>query len=306
VTVTSAFRDLIGYADELPKVRWPGGKSVAISVVINYEEGAERSFAFGDDVGSSFGEWSGYPSAAAGRDRSVESFFDYGARVGIWRLLRVLGGLDVRASIFACVVALQRNPAVTRALVEHGHEICYHGYFWEDNFGLSAEAEHHRLQLGRTALETLTGQAPVGCFIKNGLTDNTRELITGLGYLYDSNSYAEDAPYYVRVGSKGHLVIPYAADTNDIRFWTQPGFVDGHDYARYLKATFDQLRSESAETGKLMTVALHARISGRPARAAAVASFLEYALSTGDAWIAGRDEIAHWWLEHVPYASEPK
>jgi peptidoglycan/xylan/chitin deacetylase (PgdA/CDA1 family) len=291
--------DYVGYGNRLPALSWPDGRTVAVSVVLNYEEGAEQSFAFGDAAGQTLGEWSGFSAGDPGvRNRSIESFWEYGSRVGVWRLLDVLDRQGVPATVFACALALERNPLVARAMVERGHEIANHGYRWEEHFHLSRAEEDERIRLALDSFQATAGVRPVGAFLNNGVTDHTRELLIEHGFIYDSNSYAEDLPYYVRVGERDHLVIPYASDLNDIRFWTVPGFVTGEHYESYLRATLDQLLDEAGPSPRLMSVGLHMRISGRPARARAVERFIAYARMRG-AWIARRDEIARWWLDYV-------
>jgi len=275
---------------------------VALSVVVNYEEGAESSPAVGDPTGEHLGEFSGYAQTNQLRDLTVESFFEYGARKGVWRLLELLRAASVKASFFACARAFEENRAVAQRVVADGHEVCYHGYRWQGHIGLSREAELNTLTLAITSFELTAGVRPVGCFVKDGLTDATREILVQLGFLYDSNSYADELPYYVPVQGKAHLVLPYAADTNDIRYWTTPGFTSGANYAEVLKRTLDGHLAEADKRPAMMTVALHARISGRPDRAYALQTFLEYAKSC-PVWIARRDEIAAHWVNVVPPVS---
>jgi allantoinase len=301
-------RDYIGYGDHLPQIRWPDGKKVAVSIVVNYEEGSERSVDRGDSSDETIGELGNFSTMApTGRNVTVASFFEYGSRVGVWRLLKLFRKHQISATVFACADALEQHPAVARAFVEEGHEICNHGYRWEDHYGFSPEEERSRIRAAQDLLHRVTGARPVGIFINRGITEATRQIIVDEGLLYDSNSYSEDVPYYVRVGERDHLVLPYSADTNDTRFWTSPGFISGEHYTSYLCDTLDVLLDEAETAARMMSIGLHARIAGRPARTRAVERFIEYALSKPDVWFARRDEIARWWLENVPAkaAAEP-
>jgi allantoinase len=294
-------RDYVGYADQVPRIKWPDGKTVALSFVINYEEASERSVDDGDASDETVGELGNFSTAAPdGRNVTVASFFEYGSRVGVWRLLRILARHRVPATIFACAVALERHPAVAKALVAAGHEICSHGYRWEDHYAFTPDEERKRIRASLDSLERTTGCRPVGMFVNRGTTQATRQILVDEGLIYDSNSYSEDAPYYVRVGNRDHLVLPYSADTNDVRFWTTPGFVTGDQYQSYLRDTLDVLLEEATDSPRMMSVGLHARIVGRPARARALDRFIQYAKERPGVWLARREDIARWWLEHVP------
>lgn len=295
-------RDYIGYADRLPAIAWPGGNRLAVSLVLNYEEGSEKSVEAGDPADESMGELGSFLMLAPnGRNPTVASFFEYGSRAGAWRLLRILKRHAVPATVFACAVAFERHPEIARAFVAEGHEICNHGYRWEDHFSFTADEERRRVRLAQDSLARTTGTRPVGIFVNKGTTEHTRRILVEEGFLYDSNSYAEDAPYYLRIGERNHLVLPYSCDTNDVRFWTTPGFVTGQDYSGYLCETLDMLLAEATSSGsaRMMSVGLHMRIAGRPARALAVDRFIAYAKAQPGVWFARRDEIARWWLEHV-------
>jgi len=296
-------RDYIGYSDRVPTITWPDNNRLAVSLVLNYEEGSERSIEAGDAADESVGELGSFAMQAPnGRNPTIASFFEYGSRVGAWRLLRILRRQDVKATVFACAVAVDRHAEMARAFVAAGHEICNHGYRWEDHFSFSAEEEAERIRRAQDLLERSTGIRPVGMFVNKGTTEHTRQILVEQGFLYDSNSYAEDAPYYVEIGDRKHLVLPYSCDTNDVRFWTTPGFMTGEAYCNYLCETLDVLLEEASTSGsvRMMSVGLHMRITGRPARARAIEQFIIHAKAQQGVWFARRDEIARWWLAHVP------
>lgn len=298
--MTGNRRDYIGYANRIPEITWPNGNRVAVSLVLNYEEGSEHSVDAGDPSDESMGEFGSFSTKAPnGRDVTVASLFEYGSRAGVWRLLRLLQKHQVPATVFACAVAFECNPAVAKAFVAQGHEICTHGYRWEDHYAFSAEEEKKRIRMSLDSLERTTGVRPVGIFVNRGITEHTRRIIVEEGLIYDSNSYSEDVPYRVRVGDRDHLVLPYSCDTNDIRYWTMPGFVTGEHFSSYLCETLDALLEEAVTSPRMMSVGLHVRISGRPARARAVDRFISYAKTRPGVWFARRDEIARWWLDRT-------
>ncbi len=299
--MTGNDRDFIGYGRTPPAIEWPGGARLALSIALNYEEGSEHSRSFGDAYDEPSGEWSGYVSPPTShRNRVVESIMEYGSRVGVWRLLDILNEYQVRGTFFACAMAFEKNPIVAKAAIERGHEVCSHGYRWEDHYDLDEEQERERIALAALSLERTTGVRPVGWYSRHGFTDHTRRLLVEAGFLYDSNAYNDELPYWVRVGDKQHLVVPYTPDVNDVRFWTAPGFITADDFFAYLRDSFDTLLKASARVPRMMSVGLHMRIAGRPGRAVALERFLDYARSKPGVWFARRDEIARWWIEHGP------
>lgn len=285
-------RDYVGYGGRPPARPWPGGARVAISVVINVEEGAERSVARGDTVDDRQGGWSEHATHPSARNLALESAFEYGSRAGIWRLLRVLDRHQVRATAFACARALELNPAVARALVARGHEIANHGYQWDEHTG-RADGEEQAL-IGRSTASLLasTGEQPGCWYSRDGVTTDTRRLIRAAGYTYDSNSFSDDRPYALEVDGARHTIVPYAGDTNDSGLVCS--FPTARVFARYLSDTLELLRTEDEPAGSLMTVALHPRLAGRPAYAGALDRFLSEAAGPG-VWFATRGEIARYW-----------
>ena len=295
-------RDLVGYGPNPPVVEWPGGARIAVSMVVNYEEGAEYSTLDGDAHHETNSE---VPSPVPPGQRDVfnESFFEYGSRVGVWRLLDLLDRYQAPSTFFCCALALERNPEAARQIVARGHEVCGHGYRWEEHHLMSRDQEHESIRKTVESLTRTTGQRPVGWFTRYGASVNTRELVaTEGGFIYDSGAMNDDLPYYTTVNGDPWLVVPYSMETNDARFW-RGGLTSVSDFYEYLKDTFDCLFQEGSHTPKMMSVGLHCRIAGRPARSMAVQRFLEYARGFPGVWFARRDEIARWWLEHYPPGS---
>jgi peptidoglycan/xylan/chitin deacetylase (PgdA/CDA1 family) len=293
-------RDLVGYAGDPPSIRWPDGARLAVSVVINYEEGSERSFAIGDPDQESLTEWGAYAVPPEIRNLAMESMHEYGSRVGVWRLLDILDRHSVKCTFFACAVAFEQTPGVARAAVAAGHEICSHGYRWEEVFRLAEAQEREHIRLAVESLQRTTGERPVGWYCRYGPSVNTRRLLVEEGgFLYDSDSYNDEIPYVVEVGGRRHLVVPYAPDANDIQFWLGNGLAPAEQFFAYLRDSFDVLYAEASTHPKMMSIGLHCRIIGRPGRARALDRFIEYAKGHPEVWFATRAEIARWWLEHA-------
>jgi peptidoglycan/xylan/chitin deacetylase (PgdA/CDA1 family) len=293
-------RDLVGYGASPPTGTWPNGARLAISIVVNYEEGSERSHAMGDPDQESMTEWGNYPMPPEIRNLAMESMYEYGARVGIWRLLEIMKAADVRSTFFACAVAMEHNPEVAKAAVDRGHEICSHGYRWEEVFRLSEGEERERIGLAVQSFEKTCGRRPVGWYCRYGPSDRTRRLVVEEGgFLYDSDAYNDDMPYLVQVGDKRHLVVPYTPDINDFCFWNSPGFVQARDMYEYMRESFDVLYAEAARYPRMMSIGLHPRIIGRAGRVRALKWFIDYAKQYPDVWFATREEIARAWMDRT-------
>jgi allantoinase len=291
-------RDFIGYADAPPRITWPGGARLAVSVVVNYEEGGEYMLQDGPRR-ERMGEVPS-PVPADVRDLYNESFFEYGSRVGVWRILRILEEYRVPGTFFACARALERNPVVARAIVESGHEVCGHGLGWQEYHSSSREDERESIERAVESLARTTGQKPAGWFTRYACSPNTRELLAEHGgFLYDSLAMNDDLPYYVRVLGKPWLVIPYSFEVNDARFW-RGGLNSIGSFDEYARYAFDCLYAEGATVPKMMSIGLHCRIGGTPARSRALVNFLGYARSRPDVWFARRVDIARHWLDQHP------
>ena len=292
-------RDFIGYGKTPPVVRWPNGAQIAISVVVNYEEGSEYSLLDGDSTHEVNNEVPS-PVPLKQRDLANESFFEYGSRVGVWRILKILDEYSIPASFFSCALALERNPTVGPAIVSAGHEVVGHGNRWEEYYLLGKEDEKLAIETAVKSITASTGVRPVGWYTRYAPSENTRKLIASHGgFLYDSNSYSDDIPYYVDVDNNPWLVIPYSLEVNDTRFW-RGGMNRPSDFLETLINTFDVLYEEGVENPKLMNIGLHCRIAGRPSRAAVLKQFFDYVETKNNVWFTRRDQIADWWLKEFP------
>jgi peptidoglycan/xylan/chitin deacetylase (PgdA/CDA1 family) len=303
-------RDLVGYGPRPPARRWLGSSRLAISLVVNYEEGSERSLAAGDDTQESLTEWGAYPFPPRVRNLAMESMYEYGSRVGVWRIFDVLARHAVPATVFACAQALELAPEVARAAVQNGHEICSHGWRWEEVFQLTEDEERDHIRRAVDSIERTCGRRPVGWYCRYGPSVHTRRLLVEEGgFLYDSDSYADDVPYEVTVDGTEHLVLPYAADTNDIQFWLAEPLASAEQFFTYLKDSFDTLYRESETAPKMMSVGLHCRIIGRPGRIAGLERFIEYASGFDGVRFATREQIARSWRNapspELPGATRP-
>ncbi|MDP3846627.1 MAG: allantoinase PuuE [Pseudomonas sp.] len=302
-------RDLIGYANNPPHPHWPNDARIAISFVLNYEEGGERNILHGDKESESFlSEMVAAQPLAGARNLSMESLYEYGSRSGVWRILKLFKKFDIPLTIFAVAMAAQRNPELIRAMAAAGHEICSHGYRWIDyQYMDEAQEREHMLEAIRILTE-ITGERPLGWY--TGRTGpNTRRLVMEEGgFLYDSDTYDDDLPYWETNNPTGnaHLVIPYTLDTNDMRFTQAQGFNSGDDFYTYLKDAFDVLYAEGVEGApKMLSIGLHCRLIGRPARLAALQRFIEYAQSHQQVWFSRRVDIARHWQATHPYQQQP-
>ena len=293
-------RDLIGYGSTTPDANWPGSAQLALQFVINYEEGGENSIVHGDTGSEAFlSEIIGAESWPGQRHPSMESIYEYGSRVGVWRLLKLYKQKQLPLTVFAVGMALERNPAVADMALEHGHEICSHGYRWIDYRHVSESVEREHIQKTVEIITRLTGERPLGWYTGR-TSENTRRLVVEEGgFLYDADSYDDDLPYWTRVGDRSHLVVPYTLDNNDMRFATPQGFNSGEQFFAYLRDAFDTLYAEGATLPRMMSVGLHCRLVGRPGRIRALERFIDYVRSFDRVWICRRIDIArHWQRQH--------
>jgi allantoinase len=296
-------RDLVGYGPHPPHARWPGGARVALQFAINYEEGSEFSVADGDERNETgLAEAMGGRLPPGRRDLAFESLYEYGSRVGIWRLLDLFAKRSLPVTMFGCAVALERNPAVAAAVRDAGHDVCCHGWRWIEPFRLTEAEEREHIARAVESLVRTTGQRPLGWYSRFGPSENTRRLLVEEGgFLYDADAYNDELPYWTHVAGRAHLVVPYTMDANDAKFAPPASFATGDDFFQYLKETFDLLYAEGAASPRIMSVGLHPRMSGRPARALGLARFLDYVLQHQQVWICRRLDIArHWQAVHPP------
>ncbi|GAA5231995.1 polysaccharide deacetylase family protein [Verticiella sediminum] len=296
-------RDVVGYEGDPPQAAWPGRARIAISVVVNYEEGAERSIADGDETREPGGPTE---KPLTFRDLGVETHFEYGSRAGFWRLLDVLEEAGITATFSACAVALERNPDAAREIRRRGHEVMGHGWRWEDVTSMAPDEERDRIRKAVASLASTTGERPAGWLCRRGPSEHTRRLLVEAGgFVYDSDAYNDDLPYFTLVNDHRHLVIPYSMANDDSKYdWG--AFGSPVHFETHLKSGFDWLYKEGASRPRLMTVGLRPRISGHPARAQALANFIAYAKSFPDVWFARRIDIAHHWIAHHPDTVLPK
>ena len=292
-------RDFVGYGMNPPVVEWPNNARIAVSLVVNYEEGSEYSILDGDPNGEVMGEVPS-PVRRGERDLANESFFEYGSRVGVWRIMDILDNYNVKATFYCCALALERNPDVGKEIVRRGHEVFGHGNRWEEYYNMDRETEKQAIRKAVESITRSTGQRPLGWYCRYGPSVNTRELVVEEGgFVYDCNAYNDDLPYYTNVNGKRWLVIPYSLELNDTKFW-RGGMTMPEDFFQVSRNAFDLLYEEGATHPKMMSIGLHCRIIGKPARAVSLKQFLDYATRKSDVWFARRMDIARWWLEKYP------
>ena len=286
-------------AEQPPSANWPDGARVAVSVVVNVEEGAEMAVSRGDarnePVYDMIASIDGAPDLAA------ESHFDYGTRAGYWRIMDVLDRHQVSATINTCGEMGELTPWLLQDAKARGHEISAHGYRWQNHAFMSEEEERRTIASAVTALKGATGDAPLGWHTKTPASPNTRKLLFEHGgFLYDSDAYDDDLPRLLtRPDGKPHVIIPYALDTNDMRFQLPNGFRRAEEFSGYVLDAFDWLWREGATVPKMMSIGLHLRIIGRPARIGGLDQVLEAMRKKGGVWFATRAEIArHWLAQH--------
>ena len=295
-------RDLVGYGRQIPDPQWPGEANVAVQFVINYEEGGENNILHGDAASEAFlSEIVGAQAWPGQRHWNMESIYEYGSRAGFWRLWRMFTSRNIPVTVYGVATALARNPDVVAAMKEADWEIASHGLKWIEYANMAEEEERAHMQEAIRLHEEVTGSRPLGWYTGR-CSMNTRKLVMEEGgFLYDSDSYADDLPYWVEGPSGPHLVIPYTLDANDMRFATPQGFNSGDQFFAYLKDSFDTLYAEGeAGSPKMMNIGLHCRLVGRPGRTAALARFLDYVASHEKVWLARRIDIAwHWHAHHA-------
>lgn len=293
-------RDLHGYGRHPPHAAWPGGARIAVQFVLNVEEGGEHCILHGDTHSEAHLSESVAVPLEGRRNLIVESFYEYGARAGFWRIMRLFEKHSMRFTCFAVGMALQRTPEAARAMRDAGHEVATHGWRWINYLNVPESVEREHIRLCIRTHEDLLGERPLG-FYAGRLSASSRKLAMEEGFLYDADSYADDLPYWAREFDKPHLVVPYTSDATDMKFQTTTGsFVCGDQFFNYLKDTFDCLYEEGAEAPKMMSVAMHSRILGRPGRIQSLARFMEYIARHDKVWVARRIDIARHWIAHHP------
>ncbi|MDB5745911.1 MAG: allantoinase [Massilia sp.] len=307
-------RDLVGYGRNPPHPRWPGEARVALQFVLNYEEGAENSVLHGDPASETFLSEIVGAQAFPMRHMSMESLYEYGSRAGLWRLLRMFESRGLPLTVFGVAMALQRNPDAVAAFRELGHEIACHGLRWISYQNMDEAQERAHMREAVEIMRDLTGEAPLGWYTGRDSPNTRRLVVEHGGFAYDADHYGDDLPFWQNVAFPGadgapaeraHLVVPYTLDTNDMRFAAMQGFNSGTQFFDYLKDAFDVLYAEGDPNGlnrpKMLSIGLHCRLAGRPARAASLARFLDYAMGHKHVWITRRIDIANHWRATHPY-----
>jgi peptidoglycan/xylan/chitin deacetylase (PgdA/CDA1 family) len=292
-------RDFVGYGPTTPEFLWPDGSAVAVSVVVNYEEGAELSLLDGDGVNDTWGEYSSVVEPAY-RDLGTETHFEFGSRVGVWRLARLFDEYSVPVSFGACAVALERNPPLCEWLRARDHEVLGHGYRWTDDWRLSREEERRLLRLAIDSVAETTGRRVRGWYVRSFPSVNTRELLVEEGgFLYDSDACNDELPYFADVGGTPFLVVPYTKVFNDNRYFIAPTYATPDDFYANLRLGLETFRREAVDGhgSRLFTVGIHSRWSGQPNRADALRRFVEHVQGRDDVCFMRRVDVARFWIE---------
>jgi len=293
-------RDFVGYGATPPHAEWPGGARIAVNFVINFEEGSELSHPAGDGVSETGLIEGASTDAGTRRDLAAESMFEYGSRVGFWRLHRIFTRYRIPVTLFACARAFEANPPAAEAIAATDWDICGHGYRWIKHYELPEADEREQIAKAVALIRKTTGKPTQGWYCRYAPSENTRRLVVEHGgFLYDSDAYNDELPYWVRVGDKPQLVIPYSLATNDVKFG-RGVFGPGDDFFAYLRDSFDLLYEEGAERPRMMSIGLHMRLAGHPGRAKALIRFIEHIGSRSKVWVCRREDIARHWIDRFP------
>ena len=296
-------RDLVGYGATPPDPKWPGRARIALQFVLNYEEGGENSVLHGDAASETFlSEIVGAQAFVGQRHMSMESLYEYGSRVGVWRMLKLFRHYNIPLTIFAVAMAMERNPAVVEAFMQAGHEIANHGLRWINYQDVPLKVEREHKQRAIEIQKRLTGERPLGWYTGRTSPNTRRLVVEDGGFEYDADDYSDDLPWYDTRYGKPQLVVPYTLDANDMRFLAVQGFNSGEQFYAYLKDSFDALYAEGRDTPRMMSVGLHCRIAGKPGRIFALERFLRYVSKKPGVWFARRIDIARHWAKRYPAA----
>jgi allantoinase len=291
-------RNMIGYGAKGKSISWPNNARLALQIVLNYEEGGENCVLNGDKYSETFLSEIIGAKAIKGRHISMESIYEYGSRAGFWRLHKLFKEKNIPVTIFGVGLALEQNPEVCEAIKNGNYEVAAHGYRWIDYQDVKKSVEKKHMQQAIRTIKKIFGSRPFGWYTGR-CSPNTRDLVFDEGgFLYDSDSYSDDLPYWEKRGSKRQLIIPYTLDNNDMRFATNQGFNTGDHFYNYLKDSFDALYEEGKTSPKMMSVGLHCRLIGRPGRIQSLKKFLDYVLKFNDIWICKRIDIAKHWIKN--------
>ncbi|MDC0945705.1 allantoinase PuuE [Candidatus Pelagibacter sp.] len=291
-------RDFVGYGSKGKKISWPNEAKLALQFVLNYEEGGENSVLNGDKYSETFLSEIIGAKAIKGRHISMESIYEYGSKAGFWRLDKLFKENKIPVTIFGVGLALKQNPEVCNAIKNGDYEIAAHGYRWIDYQDIKKSVEKKHMQQAIKIIKDIFGSRPSGWYTGR-CSPNTRDLVfEDGGFLYDSDSYSDDLPYWEERGKKKQLIVPYTLDNNDMRFATNQGFNTGDHFYNYLKDSFDVLYEEGKTSPKMMSVGLHCRLIGRPGRIQSLKRFIDYVSKFDDIWICKRVDIAKHWIKN--------
>lgn len=298
-------RDLVGYAKHPPHANWPNRAKIAVQFVLNYEEGGENSVLHGDAGSEQFLSEMFNPAAYPDRHLSMESIYEYGSRVGVWRILKEFEKRSLPLTVFGVTMALQRHPELAHALVELGHEIACHSYRWVHYQNMPEQEEREHIRLGLDGIKAITDATQIGWYTGRDSPNTRRLLLDQGGVAYDSDYYGDDLPFWMQVKDshdhiKPHLIVPYTLDCNDMRFSLPQGFSQAEDFFIYLRDSFDALYAEGEESPKMMSVGMHCRLLGRPGRIVALQKFLDHIAKFDRVWVCKRIDIANHWRAHHP------
>jgi len=305
-TPTRYPRDLKGHGRNPPHAQWPGQARIAVQFVLNYEEGGENATVHGDAGSETFLSEMFNPASFPDRHLSMESIYEYGSRVGVWRFLREFERRGLPLTIYGVSMALARSPEITAAFVEAGHEIACHGLRWINYQEVDAAVERAHIAEATDIIRRLTGDAPLGWYTGRDSPNTRRLVVEHGGYQYDSDYYGDDLPFWLRVRTADevevpHLVVPYAMDTNDMKFGLPTGYSHGEEFYQYLRDAFDVMYAEGAERPAMMSIGMHCRMLGRPGRFRALQRFLDHIEAHDRVWVTRRIDIARHWKTTHPY-----
>jgi allantoinase len=294
-------RDFVGYGPSAPDIHWPGGARVAVNFVLNYEEGSEYSLEDGDGRSdAALSEVAQARVPLGQRDLAAESMFEYGSRVGFWRLYRLFRDRKLPLTVFASALALERNPAAAQAVAESDWDVVCHGRRWIEHYLLDEATEREEIAQAFETIHRLIGRAPEGWYCRYAPSPVTRRLLVEHGgFSYDSDAYNDELPYWVSVADQPHLVVPYSLVTNDAKLVGGP-LVTGRAFGQFLIDAFEELASEAAVHPRMMSVGMHARILGQPGRIGGLRAFIDHIENREDAWICRRGDLVTHWRAHVP------
>jgi len=291
-------RNMIGFGSKTPTIKWPNNAKLALQIVLNYEEGSENSVLHNDKYSETFLSEIIGAQPVKGRHINMESVYEYGSKRGFWRIHELFQENKIPVTVFGVGMALEKNPEICNAIKNSNYEVASHGWRWIDYQNISKTNEKKHMQLAIQSIKKIFGQRPLGWYTGR-CSPNTRDLVAEEGgFLYDSDSYSDDLPYWETRGSKKQLIIPYTLDNNDMRFVTNQGFNNGDQFYTYLKDSFDALYAEGDTKPKMMSVGLHCRLIGRPGRIQSLKRFLQYVKKHEDVWVCKRIDIAKHWIKN--------